>query len=40
MSEKDENDLVISFMKEKDDVDAMGSPGVMTLIASAKTVLS
>ena len=35
LSEKDENYLVISFMKEKDDVDAMGSPGVMTLIASA-----
>ena len=38
LSEKDENYLVISFMKEKDDVDAMGSPGVMTLIASADSI--
>ena len=34
MSEKDDNDLVISFMKEND-VDSMKSPNVMTLIASA-----
>ena len=38
LSKNDENDLVISFMNEKDDVDAMGSPGVMTLIASADSI--
>ena len=33
-----DNDLVISFMNEKAYVDAMGSPGVMTLIASADSI--